>query len=189
MAKRNPLYVSTDVEADGPAPILNSMLSLGSAVFTPEGRLIDRFYRKLKPLPGATQNPATMEFWRQNPEAWEEVTTGAEDPEQVMKDYDKWLEALPGRPHFVAWPLGFDWCYVYMYLMKFVGRSLFGWSGIDAKSYIAGALDKEMYRMSKKAIPFHLRSNRPHTHIAIDDAIEQGETFMNVLRSKAKDAV
>ena len=36
-------YVSIDIEADGPAPGLNSMLSLGAAAFTADGALVDTF--------------------------------------------------------------------------------------------------------------------------------------------------
>ena len=37
------IYVSTDVEADGPIPGRNSMLSFGSAAFRRSGQMIGSF--------------------------------------------------------------------------------------------------------------------------------------------------
>ena len=62
-------YVCTDIEADGPIPGPNSMISLASAAFNSEGRLLDTFAANLLPLPGAAPNPQTMEWWEGNPEA------------------------------------------------------------------------------------------------------------------------
>ena len=51
------IYVSTDVETDGPIPGLNSMLSLGSAAYLPGKTLIDTFSANLETLPGAIADP------------------------------------------------------------------------------------------------------------------------------------
>ncbi len=51
------IYVSTDVEADGPIPGPNSMLSFGSAAYTGGKELIGTFSANLETLPGATQRP------------------------------------------------------------------------------------------------------------------------------------
>ncbi len=48
------IYVSTDIETDGPIPGPNSMLSFGSAAFTAEGRLLSTFEANLEALPGAS---------------------------------------------------------------------------------------------------------------------------------------
>ena len=47
------IYVSTDVEADGPIPGPNSMLSFGSAAYAPDKTLIGTFSANLLQLPGA----------------------------------------------------------------------------------------------------------------------------------------
>jgi hypothetical protein len=64
------IYVSTDVEADGPIPGPNSMLSFGSAAYTAGKELIGTFSANLETLPGATADPKTGEWWAQQPEAW-----------------------------------------------------------------------------------------------------------------------
>ena len=49
-------YVSIDIEADGPAPGLNSMLSLGAAAFTSDGALAQTFSVNLEPLRSSLAN-------------------------------------------------------------------------------------------------------------------------------------
>ena len=63
------VYVSTDVEADGPIPGPFSMLSLASAAFDAEGVLLGTFTVNLRTLEGATVHPDTARFWAANPEA------------------------------------------------------------------------------------------------------------------------
>src|SRR5947207_15157630 len=81
------IYVSTDVEADGPIPGPNSMLSFGSAAYTADKKLLDTFSANLKTLPGATADPKTAEWWRSQPEAWAECQRDQQDPAKVMPDY------------------------------------------------------------------------------------------------------
>ena len=52
-------YVSIDIEADGPAPGLNSMLSLGAAAFISEGAVMDKFSANLD----AREYPKTTHWW------------------------------------------------------------------------------------------------------------------------------
>jgi hypothetical protein len=63
------IYVSTDIEADGPIPGPNSMLSFGSAAYTRKKELLGTFTANLHTLPAATADPKTMEWWRTQPEA------------------------------------------------------------------------------------------------------------------------
>jgi hypothetical protein len=45
------VYVSADVETDGPIPGVNSMLSFGSAAYLPDKSLISAFTANLETLP------------------------------------------------------------------------------------------------------------------------------------------
>ena len=122
------IYVSTDVEADGPIPGPNSMLSFGSAAYTGRKELISTFSANLETLPGATADPKTAEWWAQQPEAWAACRQELEMPETAMRRYVLWLKALPGKPVFVGYPAGFDFLFVYWYLIRFAGESPFGWA-------------------------------------------------------------
>jgi hypothetical protein len=56
----NKIYVSTDVETDGPIPGINSMLSFGSAADLADKTLVGTFSANLEILPGAQPCPKTM---------------------------------------------------------------------------------------------------------------------------------
>jgi hypothetical protein len=175
------IYVSTDVETDGPIPGDFSMLSLASAAYQADKTLLGTFSANLETLPGAGADPGTMDWWGQNPSAWQAAREGAEPAAAVMARYLAWLRALPGRPVFVAYPAGFDFTFVYWYLIRFTGQSPFSYSAIDLKTY-AMALLKRPYRESvKRNFPKVWFDPLPHTHRALDDAIEQGALFCNML--------
>jgi hypothetical protein len=71
MSRHTEIYVSVDVEADGPIPGPYSMLSVGAAAFNPDKTLVSTFEANLETLPGASQDPETLEWWKAQPEAWE----------------------------------------------------------------------------------------------------------------------
>ena len=175
------VYVSTDVETDGPIPGPHSMLSFGSAAFEANGTLLDSFSANLECLPEASGHPDTMKWWRSQPEAWEACRSDVQRPGAVMPAYRQWLEALPARPVFVAYPAGFDFTFIYWYLIRFAGKSPFSHSALDIKTYAMAMLRKEYRSSVKSGMPKRWFSRRPHTHIALDDAIEQGELFCNML--------
>lgn len=175
------IYVSTDVETDGPIPGPNSMLSFASAAFLADKSLLGTFSANLELLPGASGDPDTMKFWGDNADAWNASRENPQNIETAMKSYAEWLDKLPGKPVFVAYPAAFDFMFVHWYLIRFAGRDPFSFSALDMKSY-AMAMLKTPYRESvKRNMPKHWFDPMPHTHIALDDAKEQGLLFCNML--------
>jgi hypothetical protein len=182
------LYISTDVEADGPIPGPFSMSSIGmAACATFDGKTFTRldpfstFYRQLKPISERFDEAAAAVSGLDRAEL---IASGAE-PSTAMAECVAWLGELAttfsARPIFVAYPLGFDWLFTYWYLMRFVGSSPFGHSGhLDMKSMFATKARVPVRTIGKRSMPKHLLSARPHTHNALDDAIEQGELFNNL---------
>lgn len=176
------IYISTDIETDGPIPGLYSMLSLGAAAFKPDGAMISTFSRNLTPLPDAKQDPDTMEWWKTQPEAWKSCQKNPEDHSVVMKNYVAWVESFSGKPVFVAYPVGFDFAFVYWYMIRFVGTSPFRHSAIDIRSYAMAVLKKDAFRKStKRYMPKRWFSDDPHDHTALNDAIGQGALFCAML--------
>src|SRR5260370_492935 len=104
------VYVSTDVESDGPIPGPHSMLSFASAAFLPDKTLVDTFTANLKTLPGATADPATMNWWQQHPEKWAAARADLQDPEPAMRRYVDWVHKLPGLPGRRQRPAGREAC-------------------------------------------------------------------------------
>jgi hypothetical protein len=178
------IYFSTDVETDGPIPGQNSMLSLGSAAFRENGSLISTFSVNLHTLPDAVPDPSTMKWWEGQPEAWAACRENTVPAEAAMSRFHKWVIATTGKdkPVFVGYPAGFDFLFVYWYLIRFVGHSPFSFSAVDIKTYAMALLKKPYRDSTKKAFPREWFGKQPHTHKAVDDAIEQGELFMNMLK-------
>jgi hypothetical protein len=175
------IYVSTDVETDGPIPGPHSMLSFASAAFGADGAPLGTFSANLELLPGASPDPKTAAFWAGNADAYAATRAGLRDPAEAMSAYADWLAKLPGRPVFVAYPAGFDFTFVYWYLIRFTGGSPFSHSALDVKTF-AMVLMKCGYRdATKRNMPKAWFGPSRHTHVALDDAIEQGELFRNML--------
>ena len=57
-----------------------------------------------------------------------------------MADYVNWIKGLGGKPVFVAYPAGFDFLFVYWYLIRFTGASPFSHSALDMKTYAMALL-------------------------------------------------
>jgi hypothetical protein len=182
------IYVSTDIEADGPFPGAHSMLSLGSAAYLPDKTLFDTYTVNLETLPGANGHPDTMKWWSKYPEAWNACRIDARPPGEAMPEYVAWLKSLPGKPVFVAYPAGFDFTFVYWYLMKFAGESPFSCVALDIKTYAAAMLKQEYRKTTRNSLPKAWFDDLPHTHIALEDAIEQGALFCNMLALNSRES-
>jgi hypothetical protein len=178
------IYVSTDVEADGPIPGPNSMLSFASAAYWPDKTLHSTFSANLVALPGAGGDPKTMDWWHTQPEAWAAARANARDPAIVLPKYVAWLKALPGKPVFVAYPAAYDFMFVYWYMIRFAGESPFSHSALDIKTYAMALLGKEYRESVKRNMPKFWFDPLPHTHKALDDALEQGALFCNMLAAR-----
>jgi hypothetical protein len=176
------IYVSTDIETDGPVPGVNSMLSLGSAAFFADKTLVNTFSVNLETLPDAKPDEKTLAWWQTQPDAWQACRQNLQSPEQAMQQYCQWLEQLPGNIIFVGYPLAFDFRFVDYYLHRFAGRNPFGYASIDIRSYIMGMRNVPYRQAGKHRLPKDWFDDLPHTHIALDDAIEQGALFCNILQ-------
>jgi hypothetical protein len=186
MARRE-VYVSVDIEADGPIPGPHSMLSLGAAAFVvdwsgaPVASAAGTFSVNLETLPGASGDEATMKWWNSQPAAWAACRVEPRAPAEAMRDFTAWLAGLPGRPVFVAYPAGFDFTFVYWYLVRFTGASPFSHSALDLKTMAMTLLGTPFRDTSKRGFPARWRAETRHSHVALEDAIEQGEIFCKML--------
>jgi hypothetical protein len=180
------IYVSTDVETDGPIPGPHSMLSFASAAYLPDKTLVATFSANLTPLDGAQGHPDTMAWWATQPEAWAECRKEPRDPAEALPAYVAWVKALPGKPVFVAYPAGFDFLFVYWYMIRFAGESPFSHSALDMKTLAMALLGKGYRDATKRNMPKSWFDPMPHTHVALDDAKEQGLLFCNMLAERER---
>jgi hypothetical protein len=132
-------------------------------------------------LPDASPHPETMAWWAKQPKAWHACRTNTQPPERSMREYARWLRALPARPVFVGYPAAFDFLFVYWYLIRFAGESPFSHSALDIKTFAMAMLGSEYRLTSKRTMPRRWFDDLPHTHVALDDALEQGKLFCKML--------
>lgn len=180
------VYVSTDVEADGPIPGPHSMLSFASAAFLADKTPVGTFEANLVTLPEAQGDPQTMAWWATQPEAWAACRANTREPHNVMPEYVAWLKHLPGKPVFVGYPAAYDFLFVYWYLIRFAGESPFSHSALDIKTYAMAVLGIDYRESTKRNMPKAWFDDLPHTHVALDDARGQGSLFCNMLADRRR---
>ncbi len=180
------IFVSTDIEADGPIPGPHSMLSFASAAYRADKTLLSTYTANLHTLPDANPHPVTIAWWESFPDAWAACRQNQRAPEQVIPEYLAWLERLPGRPVFVGWPATWDFMWIYWYLVRFTGARPFRENGLDVRSYAMGMRKSEFRMTSRTYLPKRWFDELPHTHVALDDALEQGAMFCNMLAENTK---
>jgi hypothetical protein len=182
MLKTNEItYVSLDMEATGHIPGLFSMISLGAAAFDEQGRLLEKFLVNLKELEGSKQDPDTMRFWQENPIAYLKTKENPQEPKLAMDQFHDWFQKFE-HPVFVFMPQKFDGTFVYWYLQTFVEGMNFLTSpdAIDVKTMAMVALNRNTPASKKFWKKSWKDAKHKHSHLADDDAWEQGVQFFKI---------
>jgi len=182
------VYFSADVETDGSIPGPFSILSFamiyagafdGETFYRPPA-YEHRFYIELKPISDRFEPEAL----RINGLDREKLVHSGSDPRSAMSEAARWVRetAAGGEPVLVAYPLSFDWSWLYWYFISFSDSgSPFGYSRcFDVKTAVAIKLGKTIGDAGRHQVPHSLKPNSAHTHHALDDAIEQAEIFANL---------
>lgn len=182
------VYFSADVETDGPIPGPFSMLSFGLVLAgSYDGRTFRRpsgyhlsFYKELRPISENFQPEAL----RVNGLDRARLCREGETPEKAMTEAARWVKRVAdaAQPVLVAYPLSFDWSWLYWYFLRFSDEgSPFDYSQcFDIKTAVAVKAGIPISEAGRSRIDPCLRPRHPHTHHAIDDAIAQAEIFANV---------
>lgn len=185
---RPSLYISVDVEADGPIPGPYSMLSVGAAVagrqdadgYTAADPEADTFYRELRPVGEAFVPEALAVSGLDR----DRLAVEGSEPAVVMGELSAWVREVSAgaQPVMCGYPASYDWTFLYWYLIRYTGESPFGHSGcMDMKTLYATKARVPLRAVAKGTMPPELLSRRPHSHHALDDAIEQAELFSNLM--------
>ncbi len=186
--EREDVYFSADVETDGPIPGPYSILSF-ALVYAGrfDGKRFERpkhfdqsFYRELQPISDQFEPEALAV----NKLDRDRLLREGESPAPAMTAASRWVRGLAseGRPVLVAYPLSFDWTWLYWYFTRFSSEgSPFNHSGcFDLKTAIAVKAQIPISAAGRNHLALPLRSQLTHTHHALQDAIEQAEIFANV---------
>ncbi len=186
--RREDIFFSADIESDGPVPGVYSMLSFALVVagtfdgvqFRRAENLDQTFYAELKPVT-ASFDPEALAV---SGLSRERLMLEGRDPAEAMRACAAWVdERAQGRtPVLVGYPLGFDWSFFSYYFNVFAGRSPFGHSrGFDTKTAAALLTGVPVGAAGRAGLPTGLQSTRPHTHGALEDALEQADVLANVM--------
>jgi hypothetical protein len=158
-----------DIESDGPAPGLFSMVSFGAVIVTAE--LDTTFYGQTRPITDAFV-PAALAVsghTRAEHEAFD-------DPADVMHAFATWIGEHGGaRPIFISDNNGFDWSFINYYFHRFTSGNPFGYSSQNLGSLYKGVV-KDAFATFK-----HLRKTT-HTHHPVDDAKGNAEALLVIAR-------
>lgn len=183
------LYFSVDIEADGPNPGDNSMVSLGAAAFERGNRKpISTFEVNLDALPCASTDPKTMEWWNTvvPSEVRDHVFSNRVEAGAAMNQFAEWVSPFRKNwdPVLLVYPT-WDAMWVTWYFNHFQVKHPFGLGALDMKSFGFSKYADSwggFKSISKKNLPKYLWEGAgKHTHRALDDALEQGVMFINML--------
>ncbi len=150
-----------DVEADGPAPMLGSMVCFGVVLVNDPSKT---FYGRTRPIVGSyvPDALAVSGFSREEHMQFEE-------PRDTMEDFAQWLsDHITGRPVMWSDNPAFDFMWMAYYTNKYLGRNPLGWSARRIGDLYCGTVR-------------HLGKNRdwkqkhrggiPHDHNPVNDAL------------------
>ncbi len=195
LERRVDAYFSADVETDGPIPGPYSILSFALVYAgTFDGKTFKRpknydrvFYRELKPISELYETEAL----RINGLDRNKLSHNGCAPEAAMTEAYSWVCGLAGeaKPVLVAYPLSFDWTWLYWYFVRYSRNgSPFEYSRcFDIKTAIAVKTHVPISEAGRSRLQPDLMSKRVHTHHALDDAIEQAEIFANIFEWSDRD--
>lgn len=185
------VFLSFDVEADGDAPTVSNLLSIGIVALDVQGNVIDKYYANVLPYGDAEHQPGQRcmtEFWNKNPEIYALTQVDRKSPSVVMQEIGEFYAKMKqnyGDVTWVAGPSAYDWQWLKGYYTKFNP------TGVDI-GYSAKCLSTlywcacKVYNCEtsedKKAFWKKLAGNHPHTHKADDDALEQGKVFITLYK-------
>ena len=166
-------YIVVDVESDGGAPGLFSMVCFGAIIVEPS--LSKTFYGQVKPI--------SDKF---NPEALAISGFSREDhlkfpePSVTMHDFAEWIKAnSKGAPILISDNNGFDAAFINYYFLAFYGPNPFGWSSRRIGDIYCGHVKDSRARWK------HLRKTT-HTHHPVDDAKGNAEALLEIQKLGVK---
>ena len=181
------VYFSADIETDGPIPGPFSLLSFGIVVAGRfDGHRFERsdlsqhIYRELCPISLEFQQDALdVNGLDRNRLLLEGIA-----PAVAMTEAAQWIKRIAGnaRPVLVAYPLSFDWSWLYWYFVRYSreGSPFNHASCFDIKTAYAVKANLPVSMANRSGMPKVLKPVALHTHNALDDAIEQAELFANI---------
>jgi ribonuclease T len=171
-------YICVDVETSGPIPGDYSLLSIGACtIFKPRST----FYVELKPL----NENFTPEAARVHNLSLQQLIEEGVAPGEALQRFEKWLtQQTPAGKQavLVAFNAAFDWMFINYYFIHYLGHNPFGHAALDIKALYMGAARVAWSQTSWHNISPHFEEKTALTHHALQDALDQTEVFIKILK-------
>ena len=161
------MNISVDVESDGPAPGIHSMVCFGAVIVEPG--FTRTFYGETKPISEVwvPEALAISGFTREQHKKFM-------DPYDTMLNFEAWIKKnVKGRPILWSDNNGYDAAFINYYFHRFLGRNPFGWSSSNIGSLYKGVVGNMYQKFT------HLRDAK-HTHNPVDDALGNAEALQKI---------
>lgn len=100
------MWISVDIEADGPCPGIYSMIELGAVVVDPQGKFDNTFYASFRPMTEAFNQESLRAIGTSRYE-----TLNYDDPKDSTWRFCTWVDSIV-KPRFLSDNNGFDWQFV-----------------------------------------------------------------------------
>lgn len=159
--------IVVDVESDGPAPGLYSMVCFGAVEVN---NLSNTFYGETAPI---------SDTWQPEALAISGITRDRHlqfaDSKLTMNRFDRWLAQFQ-KPTFITDNLAYDWQFINYYFALHFMDNPFGWSGRRIGDLWTGF---QSAKGKPKSGWKHLRDTK-HTHDPEDDALGNAEALLKM---------
>lgn len=184
------LYISFDVECDGNNPLQYSMRSIGMAAFEEFRGLIDKYYVTILPQTNSNNeyfapSESTMTtFWSKYADQWKALNDSSQKtPSEAMQEIANWLSKFSEHYviKFVARPSNCDWMWLKCYYEKYgpaIKPDIGYYCHCLASLFRSYCLAHNI--RDKRNFMLKLSGGYEYTHHALQDAICQGNTYMNL---------
>jgi hypothetical protein len=200
------LYLSFDVETDGPSPTTNNLLSIGIAGFNADTKeIVFEFESNIMPIEGHVPDKKCMEtFWLkpEQKEAYKYLQTNQRNYIDVFIDLSNKLKELDINYKLIwaAYPSCFDWMFFKSYYelakSKCIDDDYFYDIGYQCKciSSTFDAFKKQMKLNSKQSKELYdelsqINLEEKNLHHALFDAKVQGKFYLGLLEKISQDKV
>lgn len=165
-------YFVTDVETNGPLINIHYLLSIGCCAIEIKGNhinQIDQFTCNIFFNQDACDKD-TMEFWAKWPDAWSNLFWNQIGKYEAAYKFHQFVVKQPGKHYFVARPCWFDYSWIRNMFLIHGLTDPFHMRAVDYRFVALGA------QIQLDTVP------NPNKHVALYDAIEEAEMFVNFVK-------
>jgi len=190
MQELKKIYAHFDIEADGPSPNKNNMISIG-VVFTDdkEGHELDSFLGDLAILPGHIEDSATLEeFWSKHSQEYSRIKNAQQPAKDVMITLSNKIASFGENINirWVANPAAYDWQWLKYYCEEFKNDLAFdpGYSAfcMSALTHIFRRL-KNITNEEFEALKEQWTEQKDGlTHNSLEDARYQAKVYHQIIK-------